>query len=294
MIDQIIENIVINPDNAFKLATTPPSSRRVIFIDCTFLLPGSKANAYENYAHEHIEKSKFFDIEKVSDSTNPLPHMLPDKECFESALSKTGIHNNDILILYGQNGMIMGPCRVWWMFKGFGHQDVMILNGGLPAWRTANLPTVNTPSSLNSISEYNVQSFNAKFVVNLQDVNSVSENKSGVIIDARPHARFLGSAPEPREGMRCGHIPNSINIPCSLLVDAHGMLKSKNELASLFTPLNLSAKGDKIITTCGSGITACALFLALHFLEYTNISVYDGSWSEWGHERSPTKVVAST
>ncbi len=290
MIDQIIENIVIDPQHAADLARVPSSDRCVKFIDCSFELPNSGENAKDNYAKSLIEGAVFFDIHDICNKNSGLPHMLPDRDLFQQKLSELGIATDDLLILYGQRGILMGPARVWWMFRGFGHRHVVILNGGLPAWKKCGLPTTNTPSPCPLDGGYIAHDFNRSFIVNLQDVKRHSALKSSRVIDARPYTRFSGQSPEPRAGMRSGHIPNSVSIPCSTLVTSEGMLKGEDELRDVFSSLNLTAD-NKVICSCGSGITACALFVALSILGHGNISVYDGSWSEWGHKDSPTDVA---
>lgn len=247
-------------------------------LDTTFVLPTSKEDPKENFEKNHIPSAQFFDIKTVADPESDLPHMLPPKEIFEKAMANLGIENNDMVVIYGQNGWIMGPARAWWMFRVFGHKNVMVLDGGLNGWIEANYETTSRKSEL-SASSYEAVEPNLSLVVDKQQVENISTHQTHPILDARPANRFSGETPEPRDNMRAGHIPNSMNIPCSQLVDDNGFIKSKEQLKQLFQNIDLE---KRIITTCGSGVTACALTLALHHLGHENVAVYDGSWSEWG------------
>ncbi len=295
MIENFTQNVIINPDEALKLKNE--TDKRVIFIDSSFVLPSSNKDIYSNYMNKHIEEAIFFDIKEISDKSSPYPNMLPNEEFFSKKISTLGINNDDILIIYGQQGMLMGPARALWMFKGFGHDNVLVLNGGLPAWEKDGLEVQNALPPPSKESCYKASRFNPEMVVQMSDVLNISNNKLHPIIDARPETRFSGKSPEPREAMRSGHIPNSVNIPCSILVNNDGKFKTKEELTKLFenSKINLkdNCKTSKIITTCGSGITACALSLALNYTGHNNVAVYDGSWSEWGLKSSPTPIATA-
>jgi len=269
------------------------NNRRIIFIDSTFVLPNSHEDIYKNYSTKRINNSVFFDLKFISNKNSLYPNMLPSKKDFSKYVSELRINNSDILIIYGQHGMLMGPARAWWMFKGFGHNNVIVLNGGLPAWENEGFAIeTNSPKSYKK-SEYTASNFNSEAIIDMAEVLEASKNKLCPIIDARPKERFSGKTPEPRESMRSGHIPNSKNIPCSMLVDKDGKFKTKGQLIKIFKTcdINLSYKESRIITTCGSGITACALHLALHYVGHKNVAVYDGSWSEWGLETSLTPIA---
>ncbi len=264
-------------------------NKRIVFLDTTFVLPTSNENIAENFRNKHIPNALFFDIKAIANKSSSLPHMLPNKQAFEKAVSALGITNDDVIITYGQHGMIMGPARVWWMLKGFGHKDVMVLNGGLPAWIKSGCKTTSEQTKPLKPSQYKASEFKDTAVTDIIELKKICEECELPIIDARPKIRFNGQTSEPREGMRSGHIPNSKNLPCSTLVNDNGELKSKDELKRLFEKIGITSENQKqIITTCGSGITACALSLALHHIGQQNVSVYDGSWSEWGLEPPPT------
>lgn len=282
---------IINPEDLENLfQTTISVNTNITFIDASYALPNTDENTFENFKCERIPNAVFFDIDAVSDTQSPLPHMLPNVHIFNSALSDLGILKQDLLIIYGQRGMIMGPARVWWMMKVFGHNNVLVLNGGLPAWKAAGLKTETKMPHIPKKSTYIADQLNIELVADFQQVISASKEKLFPIIDARPAARYNGTIPEPREGMRSGHIPNSKNLPSSTLIDEKGFLKPKETLKQLFEDIGIKLNNQKIILSCGSGITACALGLALFTLGHTDFSVYDGSWSEWGSENSALPV----
>lgn len=262
-----------------------------VFLDASFVMPGSPSSPQENFEQEHIPGAQFFDIERISDHSTDLPHMLPSADLFADSVAALGIGNDTPVIIYGQSGIVMGPARVWWTFRVFGHKDVRVLNGGLPAWKAAGLPLQSGPAEKRMKAGY-IALKNPHLVRDLPAVKALSEGKEAVLIDARPAERFAGAVPEPRAGLRPGHIPGSVNMPCLSLIDVQGKMKSKEELAAIFEGIGLGYS-KPIVTTCGSGVTACVLALALHELGYPDIPVYDGSWSEWGRADSGTEVESA-
>lgn len=295
MINDYIPRAIIDPEDIENLQMQADAKGvRIIFLDASFVLPGSGENLLANYQKERIPGALFFDIEDVSDKSSPLPHMLPNIDDFNKGLSALGIMPDDILVIYGQHGMVTGPARVWWMMRVFGHDRVLVLNGGLPAWRNAGLPLSSDTPITPFPSSYRARCFHSEMVTHMQNVLSASQDASTPILDARPKARFEGNAPEPRSGMRSGHIPGSYCLPSSMLVDPErGRIKDADALRSLFEEIGIdldAQKGQRIILSCGSGITACALALSLYVLGHEEICVYDGSWSEWGQENTPTPV----
>ena len=228
-----------------------------------------------------IPKARFFDIKGIfSDKETNVPNMLPSPEVFEQGCQSLGIQHNSQIVVYDQLGIYSSP-RVWWMFKAMGFHNVAVLDGGLPAWIDANYPL----EDLNSYTDipYEKGNFKAAFkpnhVVSQEDVYAIMHNPDVLILDARSHGRFIGTEPEPRQDLKSGHIPGSISLPYTeVLVD--GKMKSVEELKSIFTALDIGNK--KLIFSCGSGITACIILLAAEISGYSNLSVYDGSWSEWG------------
>ena len=218
----------------------------------------------------------FFDIDAIS-TPGDLPHMLPAPEVFTESVAKLGLQKNKTVVIYDSKGLF-SAARVWWTLTRFGFEQVKILDGGLPAWLQAGF---NTESGEVSVAQVSVQATLAEAsVVNAEQVRQASESDSAEILDARSQGRFDGKDPEPRKGLRGGHIPGSKCLPFTALLN-DGKLKSDNELREIFTALNLSA--DKpVYTTCGSGVTAAILTLGLHCIGVHNTALYDGSWTEWG------------
>ena len=269
------ESGLIEADDLHELIKNTPN--KVKILDGTYVLPGSSKDPKEEFQKAHIEGAQFFDIDKIADQSSDLPHMLPDEAEFNAAVMDLGINQGDFIVVYGQEGLVMGPARVWWTFRAFGHENICILNGGLPAWLKKDYPVTNVeslvmPSEFKGHKDYSLIS-TMKDVKNAQD--------SALIFDARPPARFKGEQPEPRAELISGHIPGSYNIPAGSLIDDDGKLKPYNELKEIFSPYNLSPN-TSIITTCGSGVTACVIALALYNIGINNASIYDGSWAEWG------------
>ena len=228
-----------------------------------------------------IPGARFFDIKGMfSDKETNVPNMLPSPEVFEQGCQSLGIQHNSQIVVYDQLGIYSSP-RVWWMFKAMGFHNVAVLDGGLPAWIDANYPL----EDLNSYTDipYEKGNFKAAFkpnhVVSQEDVYAIMHNPDVLILDARSHGRFIGTEPEPRQDLKSGHIPGSISLPYTEVL-VNGKMKSVEELKSIFTALDIGNK--KLIFSCGSGITACIILLAAEISGYSNLSVYDGSWSEWG------------
>lgn len=287
MISSYISKGIIEAEELKALLDGGEVSVRVL--DASYALPGSGGTPYQNFLHERIDHAQFFDIQDVCNKQSPLPHMLPDADLFARAAGGLGISNEDLVVIYGQAGMVMGPARAWWMFRVFGHDRVCVLNGGLPAWKRAGLDVVTGPPREPEQAAFSA-SFRPHLVRDMAEMRQVADNHLTLVLDARPAERFSGQAAEPRPGMRAGHIPGSKNLPCTSLVDSQsGKLKPGDILQAMCDEAGVQA-GRPILTTCGSGVTACMIALALHSLGYTDIPVYDGSWSEWGLEASGTPV----
>lgn len=257
---------------------------QTILLDASYALPDTGGlNPKMKFERERIGNARFFDVESIADRSSHLPHMLPSEAVFQKEVRNLGIDPETPVIIYGQGSTAMGPARAWWMFKIFGHQAVHVLDGGLPAWKAAGLEVSTTPPAPTPPAR-------GRFVARLkpallairQDVAEASESGSARIIDARPKARFLGQSPEPRPGLKSGHIPASLNLPAQELFDpATGKLFPAKILKERFQTLGIG-ESTPVIATCGSGITACTIALALDYIGYTPASVYDGSWAEWG------------
>ena len=250
----------------------------IAIIDATWLLaPGDRAPANE-FLERHIPGALFFDIDEISDASSPLPHMLPSQEKFTSRMRQAGLMDGQRVVVYA-NAALMAAARVWWTFRAMGHEDVVVLDGGFEKWLAEGRPTES------GLGAHRRTHFRARkrdeLVADAARVLDWSTSGHVQILDARPAARFAGKAPEPRPGLRSGSIPSSKNLPAPDLVNADGTLKSKEELQAAFTAAGIDIAAP-ITTTCGSGIAASLLALAAARLGNWDVSVYDGSWTEWG------------
>ena len=229
------------------------------------------------YRAGHLPGAVFFDIEALSDHTSPLPHMMPRAEAFAVAMRELGISSDKHLVVYDEGNLFSAP-RAWWMLRTFGVESVSILAGGLADWQREELPLQQGDVELPE-GDFDVN-FDPMVIKRLTDVLLVSHEGTAQIVDARPAPRFNAQADEPRPGLRRGHIPGALNVPWGDLVE-NGQLKTTDELSEIFTRQGVSF--DKpIIASCGSGVTAAVVVLALTTLGVNGVSLYDGSWSEWG------------
>ena len=246
----------------------------VIVLDASWYLPSENRDSFNEFKSRHIPNAQFFDIDVISDTNSPLPHMLPSPSSFNDHVENLGISKNLKIIIYDTEGLF-SAARAWWMFKIMGHIEVFILDGGLPKWISENKPISDSPQKAKRGSF--LSTFKPSSIV---DVSQILETKAQ-IIDARHPKRFSGEAPEQRVNLRSGHIPNSVNIFYKLLLNEQKCLKTKLELLSIFLEAGIDL--DKpIITSCGSGVTASIIILALKQLDHNQTALYDGSWSEWG------------
>jgi thiosulfate/3-mercaptopyruvate sulfurtransferase len=249
----------------------------VVAVDGSFYLPGQNRDATAEYLASHIPGAVRFDVDAISDHSNPLPHMLPSADQFARDVSALGISDTDTIVAYDGAGMFSSP-RVWWTFRLFGAEKVFILEGGFPKWKAEGRP-VERGDSARSPKNFHARK-PPNIVAGLSDVAAALENGTAQVVDARPAERFNGDAPEPRPGVRRGHIPGSLNVPSSMLVK-NGTLASANELRSAFAAGGVDLDRP-IITSCGSGVAAATTWLALDALGRKPQALYDGSWSEWG------------
>ena len=247
-------------------------------LDASMYLPTDGRNGRELYDQAHIPGARFFDIDDVSDDHSPLPHMLPPVEKFVSRVRKMGIGDGHRVVVYDQQG-IYSAARVWWMFRLFGHEDVAVLDGGLPKWQAEGHPVDDIDPDPRE--RHYTGRRNASMVRDVTQMARAVKLKDEQIVDARAAARFRGEATEPRKGLRSGHIPGSMNVPFGELLNEDQTMKSVEETRAIFEAAGVDLT-KPIATTCGSGVTACVLTLALHRLGHTRNAVYDGSWVEWG------------
>lgn len=284
---QIMSNIadkgIIEPKDLDALLKQAKDS--VKLVDATYA-----QGAREKWQQRRIDDAIFFDIDKIADLDNPMPHMLPYAVDFADAAEELGISSTDTIVVYDQSGLAMAASRVWWTFRVFGHDAVCVLNGGLPAWEAAGLAVNTSAPKAPKRGEFNA-CFRPNLVRGMVAVHQASQQGNCVILDARSAGRFKGEMPEPRPGLRAGHIPGSRNIPFADIIDPEtGKFKNPKELEKYFHSLD---DNKNIITSCGSGVTACVLALALHTIGKKEVAVYDGSWAEWGQECSemPVNIV---
>jgi thiosulfate/3-mercaptopyruvate sulfurtransferase len=249
----------------------------VIAVDGSYFLPAVKRDALAEYRSGHIPGAVFFDIEAVSDHSTELPHMLPGTTQFGEVVGKLGIGNDDTVVVYDSTGLY-SAARVWWTFRIFGAKTVFILDGGLPKWKTEDRP-LETGDAKRAAKKFNAE-MNVGAVAMLADVRMALTDESVQVVDARSAERFAGKVPEPRPGLRSGHMPGAFNVPFERVIEK-GRLASPERIAAAFTDAGVDL--DKpIITSCGSGVTAAILTLALETIGKEPKGLYDGSWSEWG------------
>jgi thiosulfate/3-mercaptopyruvate sulfurtransferase len=255
----------------------------LVVLDGSMHLPTAKRNAKAEYLAEHIPGALFFDIDDIADDTSALPHMLPRAEKFASRVKKMGIGDGMHIVAYDSEGLY-SAARVWWMFRAMGHQEVRVLNGGLKKWKAEGRPLEDGAQRVRQERHFSAVR-NAELIRDAADVKSLIASRAAQIVDARAAARFDGSAPEPRAGLRSGHIPGSRNVPFATLLNADGTLKPAPELKAIFAKAGVDTSAP-VVASCGSGVTAGVVALALAVLGRTDAAVYDGSWTEWGADAS--------
>jgi thiosulfate/3-mercaptopyruvate sulfurtransferase len=253
-------------------------------IDATFKLPGVLPLPVDDYLAAHIPGAVFFDVDAVSDHNNPLPHMYPDAAQFARDVAALGISTGDTVVAYDSGSWVAAP-RAWWMFLSFGYPNVKVLNGGLKKWVGEGRATQSgkvTPKP----GQFTAR-LDPSYIRSRQQIQANIETRAEQLVDARPRGRFEGTAPEPRPESRSGHIPGSRNVPYAELFDAAtGVMKSLDELRKAFAGGGVDLT-KPIVTTCGSGVSALVLTLALYRLGARGTALYDGSWSEWGLPDGP-------
>ena len=256
-------------------------------LDASWYLPGSKRDPFAEYQAAHIPGARFFDLDDVSDHRSDLPHMVPPVEKFMSRMRAIGVGDGHQIVVYDGSGLVSAP-RVWWLFKLMGQMDIAVLDGGFPKWQAEGHPVEDLPPILRD--RHMMVRRQNQMVKDVTQVSAASKLGESEIVDARSPGRFYGKDPEPRPGLRAGHIPGSKNVFYKDLLKADDTMKSPDEMRQVF--LEAGVDLDKpVITSCGSGVTAAILSLGLTRMGKTDHSLYDGSWTEWG--MFPTLPIAT-
>ena len=256
-------------------------------LDASWYLPGSKRDPFAEYQRAHIPGARFFDLDDVSDHRSDLPHMVPPVEKFMSRMRAIGVGDGHQIVVYDGSGLFSAP-RVWWLFKLMGQMDIAVLDGGFPKWQAEGHPVEDLPPILRD--RHMMVRRQNHMVKDVTQVSAASKLGESEIVDARAPGRFYGTDPEPRPGLRAGHIPGSKNVFYKDLLKADDTMKSPDEMRQVFVEAGVDL--DKpVITSCGSGVTAAILSLGLTRMGKTDHSLYDGSWTEWG--MFPTLPIAT-
>ena len=246
--------------------------------DATWYLPQAGRDARAEYHAAHIPRAVFFDIDELSDEASPFPHMLAPSAKFAGCMRRLGLGDGNLIVVYDGAGLYSSP-RAWWMLRTMGHEDVMVLDGGLPKWRREGRPTQDMTAP--SRDRHFTPRWNHALVRDFEQMVELQKSGDAQIVDARGWARFAGSEEEPRPGVRRGHMPGSVNLPYTVLTRPDGTLKSAEELRTIYAASDIDLSRP-IVTTCGSGITAAIELLALEVAGAGDVALYDGSWAEWG------------
>ena len=248
-------------------------------VDATWYLPHLARDPRDEFTRAHIPGAVFFDIDAIADRSTSLPHMLPDPQTFARAVSGLGVGNGDRVVVYGGKHLI-ASARAWWTFRVFGHDEVIVLDGGLPRWRSEGRPLEEgTPSPSPRVF---TPRFRPELVRDLAAIQANVDSRREQVIDARSQGRFTGTEPELRPGLRSGHIPGSLSLPYDRLFHPDdGTVRPAADVRQVFETAGLDVK-RAVTATCGSGVSAAVLALGLHLLGRDDVAVYDGSWTEWG------------
>ncbi|MFT5785136.1 MAG: thiosulfate/3-mercaptopyruvate sulfurtransferase [Ascidiaceihabitans sp.] len=256
-------------------------------LDASIYLPGVDRNGRAEYEEAHIPGARFFDIDEISNGRSDLPHMVPPIEKFMSRMRAMGVGDGHQVVVYDGSGLF-SAARVWWLFRLMGQNNVAVLDGGFPKWQAEGREIEDMAPVVRD--RHMTVRFQNQMLRDVTQVSSASKLGGSQIVDARAAARFRGEAPEPREGLRSGHIPGSRNVPFTDLLNENNTMKSTDQTRAVFETAGVDLS-KSIITSCGSGVTAAILGLALTRMGHDDWSLYDGSWAEWG--MFPTVPVAT-
>jgi thiosulfate/3-mercaptopyruvate sulfurtransferase len=247
-------------------------------LDATWYLPHLRRDAHAEFREAHIPGAVYFDIDAIADPRRGLPHMLPDPGTFAEAVSALGVGDDDRVVVYAGKYLV-ASARVWWTFRVFGHTRVAVLDGGFPRWQEEGRPLETDEPR--PVRRHFTARFQPDLVTDLDAVRRNLTTRRAQVVDARSAGRFAGTEPEPREGLRGGHIPGSLSLPFDRVFRQDGMLLGRDDLRRVFQAAHLDLQRP-IVTTCGSGVTAAVLALGLDLVDRPDVAVYDGSWTEWG------------
>jgi len=264
----------------------------VAVVDASMYLPTSGRDAAREYEEGHIAGAVFFDLEASSDTASHLPHMLPSAEAFAGRMSALGLSDGDDIVVYDGSGANLSAARVWWMFRLFGHERVAVLDGGFGKWRREGRP-VERGMPARQRGHFTARAPRRDAVLDLDQVRAAATAGTEQIVDMRSAGRFAGAEPEPRAGLRGGHVPGSLNLPFQELVGPDGTVLPADALRGRIAAAGIDLDRP-VVATCGSGVSACALIHALHLLGHEQVSLYDGAWAEWGsRDDTPIREGAS-
>lgn len=258
----------------------------LVVFDCSTFLPNEPGNKYDAFRAARIPGALLFDIDRIADDETDLPHMVPTPAKFARMVGALGVSNGSRVVFYDQHGLRGSP-RGWWMMRLFGHDRVAVLDGGLPAWVKEGRPVETGEAPAPSPASF-VPDFRAAMLAGIGDVKRIVADGSALILDARAKGRFDGTAPEPRAGMPSGHMPGAANVPVSEMAGPDGKAKDPATLRAIFAAAGATG-GRPVVTSCGSGVTACVLAFGMARAGLPEPAVYDGSWTEWASRPETTK-----
>jgi thiosulfate/3-mercaptopyruvate sulfurtransferase len=261
---------------------------RLRVLDASFYLPTEGQDAPALFHAGHIPGARFFDIDQVADTETDLPHMLPTPGRFARLVGALGIGNGDLVVIYDQKGIFSAP-RAWWMFRLFGHEQVAVLDGGLPGWKAFG-GRIETGEPPPPAPAHFVPDYHAARVRGLGDMRDNLHSKAELVLDARPAGRFEGSAPEPRPNLPSGHIPGAVSLPASELLQAGRTMQPPDALRARFAAAGVDGTRP-VVTSCGTGVSAAIITFGLHLAGLPEGSLYDGSWTEWAARPDTPKAT---
>ena len=259
----------------------------LVVFDASYYLAAAARDARAEYRAGHIPGAVFFDIDALSEAKSPLPHMLQPPDQFAAAIGRLGAGDGDRIVVYDTSGTNFSAARAWWMFRIYGHDSVAVLDGGFAAWKRAGLP-VETGEATRAPARFTPR-YRTELVRSLAEVRDSLDAGSAQVVDARSAGRFAGTEPEPRAGLRGGHMPGSRNVPYASFTGPDGLLLDRAGLQARFREAGVDLD-QPVIASCGSGVTACTILLALDLLGHREHSLYDGSWTEYGSPDSGAPI----